>query len=100
MSDGTTGRRPCPALAAIGELASTVSNSTLVNTLQAASSSERPNFFKGRRKWLEGSRFGPYPKGTSRYSPQTRAGPQTVLNRRLPGTFQRVLGLSARYPNQ
>ena len=32
------------ALAAIGELTSTVSNSTLVNTLQAASSSERPNF--------------------------------------------------------
>jgi hypothetical protein len=46
MSDGTTGRRPCTALAAIGELTSTVSNSTLVNTLQAASSSERPNFFK------------------------------------------------------
>ena len=45
MSDGTTGRRPCTALAAIGELTSTVSNSTLVNTLQAPSSSERPNFF-------------------------------------------------------
>jgi hypothetical protein len=44
MSDGTTGRRPFTALAAIGELTSTVSNSTLVNTLQAASSSERPNF--------------------------------------------------------
>jgi len=33
-------------LGCIRELASTVSNSTLVNTLLAASSSERPNFFK------------------------------------------------------
>ena len=61
MSDGTTGRRPCTALAAIGELTSTVSNSTLVNTLQAASSSERPQNFQGAEtclnEHLEGAAF-------------------------------------------
>jgi hypothetical protein len=44
---------------------------------------------------LEGSRFGTYPRDLVIFV-TARARPQTLLNRRLPGTFQSAIGLSAR----
>jgi len=44
---------------------------------------------------LEGSRFGTYPRDLVIFV-TARARPQTLLNRRRPGTFQSAIGLSAR----
>jgi hypothetical protein len=50
-------------------------------------------FSRRNAEALEGSRVGALPKGR-RDSTRGRASPHKVLNRRLPGTTQRVVGLS------